>query len=293
MILTNEIIIRLLVAIGVILLGPFLGGILSGIDRRLTARLQSRIGPPLLQPFYDIAKLMNKETAVVNHAQSFFVMIHLIFMIFTVALFFFGSDLLLVIFAMTLSSIFLVLAAYATNSPYSNLGADRELLLMLADEPIIILMAVGFYMLSGSFAVVDMIQVDQPMIILIPGLFLGYLLVVTIKLRKSPYDLSTSHHAHQELVKGLTKFAGRTLAIVEIAHWYESLLLYGLVSLFFIGRSPWSIVLGVGMTIVVYILEIVIDNTFARFKWQAVLRTTWLAAASLVFINLIILSWVL
>jgi ech hydrogenase subunit B len=204
MILTNEIIIRLLVAIGVILLGPFLGGILSGIDRRLTARLQSRIGPPLLQPFYDIAKLMNKETAVVNHAQSFFVMIHLIFMIFTVALFFFGSDLLLVIFAMTLSSIFLVLAAYATNSPYSNLGADRELLLMLADEPIIILMAVGFYMLSGSFAVVDMIQVDQPMIILIPGLFLGYLLVVTIKLRKSPYDLSTSHHAHQELVKGLT-----------------------------------------------------------------------------------------
>jgi hypothetical protein len=37
----------------------------------------------------------------------------------------------------------------------------------------------------------------------------------------------------------------------------------------------------------------VIDNTFARFKWQAVLRTTWLAAASLVFINLIILSWVL
>jgi ech hydrogenase subunit B len=294
MVITNEILTRLLIMIGVILLGPFLGGLMAGIDRRLTARMQSRIGPPILQPFYDVIKLMHKETAVINHAQSFFVMIHLIFMVFTVALFFFGSDLLLTIFALTLASIFLVLAAYATNSPYSNLGADRELLMMLADEPILLLVSVGFYLLSDSFAVVDMLKAGQPAVVLIPGLFLGYILVLTIKMRKSPFDISTSHHAHQELVKGLTtEFAGRTLAIVEIAHWYESLLLYGLVSLFFIGRSPWTIILAVLMSVVVFLLEIVVDNAFARFKWQAVLRTTWITAASLVFINLLFLTYAL
>ncbi len=286
--------LRIVVMFAFVLIGPFLGGFLAGVDRRLTARLQSRIGPPLLQPFYDIAKLWRKETAVVNHAQSFFVMIHLLFMVFTVALFFFGSDLLLVIFALTLASIFLVLAAYATNSPYSNLGADRELLLNLADEPIILLVAVGFYILSGSFAVSDIIRVSEPLIIKLPGLFLGYLLVVTIKLRKSPFDISTSHHAHQELVKGLTtEFAGRTLAIVEIAHWYESLLLYGIVSLFFIGRSPWTLALGLLMSFLVFFLEILIDNAFARFKWQAALKVTWLTSASLVFINLLILSLIM
>ena len=293
MVITSEILTRLLIMIGVIILGPFLGGLMAGVDRRLTARLQSRIGPPILQPFYDVIKLMHKETAVINHAQSFFVMIHLLFMVFTVGLFFFGSDLLLTIFALTLASIFLVLAAYATNSPYSNLGADRELLTMLADEPILLLVSVGFYLLSDSFAVIDMLKASQPAVILIPGLFLGYILVLTIKMRKSPFDISTSHHAHQELVKGLTtEFAGRTLAIVEIAHWYESLLLYGLVSLFFIGRSPWTIALSLLMSVVVFLLEILIDNAFARFKWQAVLKTAWLAAASLVFINLIILTYV-
>ena len=285
-------VLKIVIMLAAILLGPFLGGFLAGLDRRLTARLQSRIGPPLLQPFFDIAKLMRKETAVVNHAQSFFVMIHLIFMVFTVGLFFFGSDLLLTIFALTLSSIFLVLAPYATNSPYSNLGADRELLLMLADEPILLLITVGFYMRAGSFAVGDLIRPDLPAILTMPGLFLGYLLVLTIKLRKSPFDLSTSHHAHQELVKGLTtEFAGRTLAIVEIAHWYESLLLYGLVGLFFAGRSPWSLLIIPLALIVVFVLEILADNAFARIKWQAALRTTWLTAASLVFINLLILSF--
>jgi ech hydrogenase subunit B len=65
--------------------------------------------------------------------------------------------------------------------------------------------------------------------------------VATIKLRKSPFDISTSHHAHQELVSGLTSdMSGRLLGYVEMAHWYESAILAAFVVLFF----NWSIPLG-------------------------------------------------
>ena len=47
--------------ISALVAGPLLGGLISGLDRIITARLQSRIGPPVLQPFYDVIKLLGKE----------------------------------------------------------------------------------------------------------------------------------------------------------------------------------------------------------------------------------------
>ena len=78
-----------------------------------------------------------------------------------------------------------------------------------------------------------------------------------------PFDLSSSHHAHQEIVKGLTtEFAGPTLGLVEIAEWYENVLLYGVVYIFFRYNSTLSIVLALVICLLVYFLEILIDNTF-------------------------------
>jgi len=67
--------IKILALLLYLVAGPFLAGLINGIDRRITARMQGRVGPPLLQPFYDIAKLWQKETAVINHSQNFFVLI--------------------------------------------------------------------------------------------------------------------------------------------------------------------------------------------------------------------------
>ena len=92
---------------------------------RVPARMQGRVGPPLLQPFYDVFKLFEKRTLVVNHTQSYYVFCFLLFIVLTGVLFFQGGDLLMVIFALTVGSIFLVLAAYSPNSPYSNVGAER------------------------------------------------------------------------------------------------------------------------------------------------------------------------
>jgi len=266
-----------------ILLAPIVGGLVAGIDRKVTARMQGRVGPPLLQPFYDVGKLFEKETVVVTITQNFYVLSYLVFMAVSGALFFSGGDFLLVIFAFTLSHIFLVLGAYASYSPYSHVGAERELIQIIAYEPMIILTAVGMYLVTQSFNISDIIASSVPVIVYLPGIFVGYLIVLTIKLRKSPFDLSTSHHAHQEIVKGVTTdFSGPNLAKIEIAHWYEYVVLLGVVYLFF-GFNP---IIAIAAIIIAYFLEIVIDNTFSRAKWQMTLKTAWLIAGAIGIVNL-------
>ena len=276
--------------IGYILLAPLLGGLIMGVDRILTARMQSRYGPPVLQPFYDVFKLLGKQNLTVNRYHSYYLVCFLIFMVLSGSMFFAGDDLLMVIFAFIVADICLVLGAYSTNSPYSSIGAERELLQMLSAEPMMLLSAVGFYMVTGSFDVSDIASSDKPLILYLPGVFVGLTYVLTIKLRKSPFDLSTSHHAHQELVKGITtEFAGPSLALFEIEHWYETILLLGMVYLFF----AFSPILAVVATLAVYLLEVFIDNSNARIKWELMLKSAWLVTLVLGLGNLLVLYFVL
>jgi len=280
--------VPVLYALVYILIAPLLGGLIAGIDRKVTARMQGRVGPPVLQPFYDVGKLFEKENAVVTVTQNFYVLSYVVFMVAAGALFFSGGDMLLVIFAFTLSHIFLVLGAYASYSPYSHVGAERELLQIIAYEPMIILTAVGMYMVTKSFFVSTIVSSRVPIILFLPGIFIGYLIVLTIKLRKSPFDLSTSHHAHQEIVKGVTTdFAGPNLGKIEIAHWYEYVFLLGVIWLFF----AWNPFIAVAAILVAYFIEILIDNTISRFKWQLMLRSAWIVAGTLGLVNLGVLYY--
>ena len=197
---------------------------------------------------------------------------------------------MLVLFALTLSSIFMVLGAYCANSPYSSVGAMRELLQMMAYEPMVLLTAIGFYMVTHSFEVAGIVSYDRPLVLYLPGIFLGFAFILTIKLRKSPFDLSMSHHAHQEVVQGITtEFSGPTLAMIEIAHWYENVFLMGMAALFFVWDHPFSWIFGVAACALLYFVEIVIDNASARVKWQLVFNSSWIAAAVLGFTNIFIL----
>ena len=55
---------------------PLIGGLIVGADRKLTARMQGRFGPPLLQPFYDVVKLCLKQRVSVNEFQVLSVFIY-------------------------------------------------------------------------------------------------------------------------------------------------------------------------------------------------------------------------
>ncbi|MBK1656067.1 respiratory chain complex I subunit 1 family protein [Allochromatium vinosum] len=256
-----------------VLLGPLVGALLAGIDRRLTARMQSRQGPPILQPVYDVLKLFEKDTLVVTRLQTLYLWFFLLFMVISGFILFLGSDLLLSLFALTVSGIFLCLAAYSTNSPYSNIGSSRELMLMMAYEPMLILVPLGFYLTTDSFRVADIVAGSPWQVLQLSGILVGFLFVLTIKLRKSPFDLSTSHHGHQELVKGLTTdFSGSDLALVEIAHWYENVILLGWLYLFFAPWGPW---LALPIAFALFFVEVLVDNTHARLTWSSTLKATW------------------
>lgn len=271
-----------------LIFAPVLGGLLAGLDRIISARMQGRVGPPLLQPFYDVFKLLGKDNLVVTRFQKFYIYCFLIFIIFTGALFFTGGDLLIVIFALTLAAIFFVLAGFAVNSPYSHVGAERELIQMMAYEPMVIMTAIGMYMVTKSFNISEIMAFKDPIILQLPGLFIGFIYILTIKLRKSPFDLSTSHHGHQELVKGITTdFSGRTLAMIEIAHWYENIFILGFVYLFFADNPP----LGIAMVLLTYFLEILLDNSEARVKWQAALKSSWWVALIAGVVNIVVLAF--
>ncbi|MGA2802103.1 MAG: complex I subunit 1 family protein [Verrucomicrobiota bacterium] len=266
---------------------PVVGCLLAGWDRRITARMQSRRGPPILQPLYDVQKLLQKQNIAVRRSQNLYILFFLLLVIFTGALFFGGSDLLLVIFALTLAAIFFVLGAYKASSPYSFIGAERELIQMMAYEPMILLAAIGMYMVTKSFAVDDIAGHSGLLILALPGIFIGFLYTLEIKFRKSPFDLSCSQHVHQELVRGITtEFSGRTLAMIEIAHWYETVFLLGWVYLFF-ASIP---VLGVAAALFVFVFVILVDNVFARLKWQTAIKSAWIVAAVLGFGNILVLS---
>ena len=274
-----------------LILAPLIGGLLSGTDRLFAARMQGRQGPPIVQPFYDVNKLLHKQTTVVNSIQVLFVTGYLIMTVFTGCLFFAGGDMLLVFFALSMSEVLMVMAAFSTNGPYSIMGAQRELLQMMCYEPMTLLVAIGFYYAQGSFMVNDLVKASSPAIIQIPGFFIGFVFILIIKLRKSPFDLSTSHHMHQEMVKGLTTdLSGSNLALVEIAEWYDTVLMMGIVGMFFITQSPISRIWAIIACAVVFFLETLIDNVFPRVKYITMLKVTWAVILVFAGTNLLILN---
>lgn len=278
-----------IIAIVYLIGAPFAGALLEGLDRKVAARMQGRKGSSLFQPLYDIHKLFCKQSVVVNSVQDFLVCGFLVFVVFTGALFFWGGDILLVFFALTLAGIFFIMSACSANAPYSSMGAQRELMQMMAYEPMVLLTAIGFYIATGSFSVRQISEAPVSAICYLPGFFIGFLFILTIKFRKSPFDISTSHHAHQEMVRGVTtELSGNILALVTLSHWYENVFLLGVVGLFIINSSWVSIPAAILVCLAAFLLETLIDNVFPRVKWQEMLKWTWIVTLAAGGINLMI-----
>ena len=274
---------ELVIILLVLFAGPILGGLLSGIDRIITARMQGRVGPPLLQPFYDLFKLLGKERFLVNQRQVLWAIGYLALIITSLAMLCLGNDLLVIVFVMAFAAICFVLGGLSTKSPYSHIGSQRELLQMLSYEPVLILLAIGVFMQNQSFLVKDIFARPEPLLFSLPLVFIAVILILTIKMRKSPFDLSTCHHAHQELVQGITtEYSGPYLALIELTHWYELVLVLGLVVLFW-AQPVWA---GLLLALAAFFIELVIDNICARMTWSWMVKLTWSVGIILCLVNL-------
>lgn len=267
--------------------GPIVGCVLAGIDRKISARMQGRVGPPLLQPYYDVRKLIEKDDVSVNTVEGTYITFALVLTLVSGGVFFAGGNFLLCVFLITLAALFFIVAAYSARSPYAEVGADRETLQVMAYEPTVLFVSVCMFLALGTFDVAGVMHSGAPLIAVCLPIFIALMFILTIKLRKSPFDLSYSHHAHQELVKGVTtEMSGRTLAKVEVMHWCETTLFLGWVAMFFVWSNPASIVLGIVVALLAFFLEIFIDNNFARVKWQKCLKWAWSVALGCGLVNI-------
>ncbi|MGE5508616.1 MAG: NADH-quinone oxidoreductase subunit H [Chitinophagales bacterium] len=241
------------------------GGLLTGLDRRITARLQGRVGPPLLQPFYDLVKLWTKEPLVAARSQVGYAVTSFGFGALAVGLLATGRDPLFCLFLLAGGDLALILGGLSVRSPYSRLGSYREILATVAVEPLLILAAVALGLGRVGPAA------GLPLLVRFPLVFLGLVGTLPVKLRKSPFDLSTAHHAHQELVQGmLTEFAGPVLGVVELGHWLTVAFLMLMLRAFLPSAlAGWALALGA------YFAVTLLDNLTARLSWPVLIRLAW------------------
>jgi len=264
---------------------PILGTFASGIDRRVRARMQRRQGPPLLQPFYDMFKLLDKRPSMIHKLHIILGVMHFAALWASIAIFMFGGHLLYVIFMHLLSVIFLILAGYSVRSPYSHLGANRELLALFAYEPVLILMAVGFYLHSGSFEV-SVILANSSALFSMPLMFVALLILLPLKLKKSPFD---APEAHQELCGGVEiEYSGFFYEVIYMAKMTEIVFVYALVFIF----GGQNFILGTLLVVVSFFLVNGVDNATGRIRIEDLVKYIYATAFVLATITLGWMSYV-
>lgn len=268
-----------------IIFAPFIGGLIYGIERKMRARMQNRKGPPILQPFYDMYKLLDKQAFIVNPYHSILGIMHFFTLWVVVAFMILGENLLYVVFLHLLSTLFIILAGFSVKSIYSHIGSNRELLAMIAYEPILVMVAAGFFMLNDSF---DILVIRENTSLIVPMflLFLAFLLVVPVKLKKSPFDAS---EAHQEIIGGVeVEFSGVFYEFIYMAKWLEYIFVY----LFLILFAGSNYLLALMLALATFLVLNLVDNSTSRIKMRHLIQIVSAIGLTLGALNLMGLSYV-
>ncbi|HJK13576.1 MAG TPA: NADH-quinone oxidoreductase subunit H [Methanocorpusculum sp.] len=302
------------------------GLILSGIDRRVVARMQARIGPPLLQPLTDVRKLLAKQNIipanaipwlfnampVVALASAIAILLYLPFGSFAPLLGEFG-DVILVLYLLIIPSLALVIGGFASGSPYATVGAQREMVSMIAYElPLAVaviaiawrLMAAG---VSNPFSMLTLMQISVWDVVGPLGILALLILLVMMawvtpgELSKIPFD---SPEAETELAGGiLVEYSGRNLGLFTLSQSVKTVAMsaFGIILLL-----PWNLSPIFGLSglsagavdLVFFVLKVlfvvivsvtVVRTMMARFRITQVVGLYWLVLGVLGALAIILL----
>jgi ech hydrogenase subunit B len=151
--------------------------------------------------------------------------------------------------------------------------------MVVAYEPILILVAVGLYLVSGSFEISAILK-SGGYLIQLPLLFVALLMIVPIKVKKSPFDVG---EAHQEIVGGVEiEYSGVFYEFLYMSRFLEYIFIYSFVYLFG-GESHW---VGALLVAGVFLLVNLVDNATARVRTADMVKIIYTIALSLAVINL-------
>ena len=264
---------NIIIPMVVFILLPLIGLLVVGLDRKMSARMQNRRGPPVLQPFYDIAKLFNKQEMYTNTSMLVFAYAHLAFMFLTALFLVFTQDFIVVFFTMTLSMIFLVLGAFSTPSPYSYMGGYRELIKIFCIETLFLFVVLTIGIDAKSFLLGDIINhISMPLIVRMPLSYVAMVIVFLVVMEKPPFNIPS---AHSEIVQGpLTDYSGRWYGLFKLSHAVEIGIVLLVMYMFFIPNP----ILGIIMLFVTFLVVITIGNTTTRTTYKGLFKFTFTVA---------------
>lgn len=259
--------------LGTLLLG--IGGIvfglwLSGLDRLWAARMQARIGPPVRQPFLDMAKLMTKQNIIpANAIPWLFNGAPLVALASAITLLLYiplaaldvlpaldqHGDLVLIVYLLTLPALAMVAGGLASGSPYATIGAQREMVTMIAYELPLATTVIAFawkLTQAGSSAPFSLAAIAATPVwgLVGPVGFMGLvlllatmILVVPAELGRIPFD---APEAETEIAGGLiVEYSGRNLALLYLSLAVKTVAVLSLLTALFF---PWSLTTLLGWT---------------------------------------------
>jgi len=210
-----------------------IGLLACGLDRKVTARVQYRVGPPLWQPFIDMAKLLGKENLIPAGASqiTFFaaplVGLAAVTLVSTILWLNsihpargFGGDLIVALYLLSIPSISLMMGGFASGNPYASLGASREMKAILSYELPFVLAIIVPVIKSGyaiRLGTITRFQLQQGLTAgNLSGLlaFIVAVLCVQAKLGLVPFDVA---EAEAEINSGpLIEYSGASLAVYRL-----------------------------------------------------------------------------
>ena len=282
-----------------------IGLLLAGIDRKIVAKMQKRVGPPVLQPFYDFFKQM-------------------FIPVFSFTAFSTMADVIVILYLLLIPALSMILGGAASGSPYAGVGLSREMVTVIACELplVLVLLAVAKTVgnATGSGLVFSMSEIIRYQLAngsliahvsMIPAA-IAFLLIIPGETGSHPFDTA---EAETEICEGLlAEYSGAPLAVYKLSHSIKVLTLESLfVALFLggIGRALGALTAALGLSgaaagmitgllgaIVLVLLCIVITILFislvhaitARLKIEQVFKYYWTVVTGLALLSLV-LAW--
>lgn len=240
-----------------VFIGGVFGMLYRGIDRKLVAHMQGRVGPPIVQPFRDVRKLLMKENIIPDGAISWlFNAAPFLALISTGSLLLFiplfgqsallgrYGDVILVLYLLIIPSLAFVVGGFASSSPYATVGAQREMIIMMSYEAPLAVVVLGIAwrisqvtnanpFLMSTIAQYPIWNLLGPVGIVGALLMLLTLMVVTVgEAAKVPFDIA---EAETELAGGLlVEYSGRNLSLFYLSDVIKTFAMVSLVVALFI-----------------------------------------------------------
>jgi len=236
----------------VLLLAP----LVTGLIRKMKARLLRRQGPPILQPYRDLARLLRKEAVLADNASWLFrAAPYLIFAATWVAaalvptfatglLFNWTADLIAIVALLGSARFFLALAGMDVGTSFGGIGSSREVMIASLAEPAMIMIVFSLALLVGSTQLSNIAQfMVSPNVGLRVTLGLALISLVMVGIAENariPVDNPATHleltMVHEAMV---LEYSGRHLALIELAASLKLLLYLSLIACLFL---PWGMV---------------------------------------------------